>query len=152
MIAALGADFNRGNVFEAHQTFAFFHYQTFEAFDRIEVGVDTDVGNHQGAFDLSGCCLVVVVFDGPINIGSSNAVRCHAQRVQPDAHRQVLSAQHVDGRHTFDGGQHGAGDAHQVVGDAGQRLALFRAETGIDDPDRAGCLTHHYRVVGFFGK
>ncbi|MNR27367.1 hypothetical protein D3C85_1446380 [compost metagenome] len=145
------ADFNRCDIFKTNQALALFYHQAAEAFDGIEVGVDAHVGNHQRAFDLARGGLIIVLLDGPVDVGGSNAVSGHAQGVEPDTHRQVLTAKHVDGGHAFNGGQHGPGHAHQVVGDTRQGFTFAGAETGVNDTDRAWCLAYHNRVVGLFG-
>ncbi|MNQ85431.1 hypothetical protein D3C85_1005940 [compost metagenome] len=101
---------------------------------------------------MTGSGLVVVVPDGGFDVRRRDAVGAHAQRIEPDAHRQRLAAQDVHRRHAVDGGQHRPGYAQQVIRDAGQRLAGRRGESGVDHSDGAGRLAHHHRIVGIFGQ
>ncbi len=143
-----GAQFDGADVAQAHQAVAIVADDHLaEVVDVGQVGVDPHVGHHVLPFHHARRRLVVVAADRLGHVGGGQAAPGQAVGVEPEAHRQVLAAEHFHLGHAVDGGEHRLDHPRQVVGQRrdGQGLA-GKADVGDRGGLAGGALDH--RVVG----
>ena len=108
--------FYGADIFHAHQTIAIIaQHQIAKFFDAGEVGIDADVGHHKHALELAGRCLIIVLSHRLRHIGGGQATPGQLGRIQPQAHRQPLTAKHLDRGYAVDGGKHRFHHACQII-------------------------------------
>ncbi|MNI39214.1 hypothetical protein D3C73_933900 [compost metagenome] len=139
--------FHRGHIAQPHQRIAIALDDQVAEFRHIhKVSVDLDVGHHIQALGLAGRRLHVVVAQRLCQFSGRNAARRHAVGIQPDTHRQLLTAVEFHAGHAVYRRQLRLHHARQVIGQRRQRQrGAGKAHIG-----HGGCLARgldQHRVV-----
>src|SRR5690606_4928302 len=106
-LAYVAQSYQRGAILTHDQVLKFGHAG--------QVRVELNMAQDMLAFDHAGSGLIVVGAYSLGNIGSRQAIACHAVRIQPQSHGQFLAAKGLDFRHAINGGEHGLHHAGQIV-------------------------------------
>ena len=115
-VGALRRQFDRGDVFQPHEAAVLgLDGHALELVDVLQVGIGRDVGDDEIALGLPGGGLEVVRPDRHGDVVRRYAAPRHPRGVEPDPHREGLSAENFGRRHAIDGGQDRLHHARQIV-------------------------------------
>ena len=93
------------------------HHQLAERLRRLERGLGVDIGLHEIALHLAGRRGEIVGGESHAHIERRHPERGHAIGIEPNAHGEHLSAEHLRVGHSVDGLQPGLHHARDVIAD-----------------------------------
>src|SRR6266567_4051045 len=119
-----------------------------ELIEVAQVGIGRHVGDDEVTLGLARGGLEVVGRDRRLDIVRRYAAPGHLDRIEPQPHRECLSAENVRRGHAVDRRQHGLDHARQIIRDRRPRQLLAGEAEIHHGRGLAGGLGHD-RVVGF---